>query len=892
MAAILALPTGALAADGSIAGTVTGAGGGAVVGAQVCARPTTSSFQSFCANTAAGGAYTIASVPAGEYRVQFEGHGEYIGQWFEGAATQAQATLVPVAEGATTGGIDAELALGAAVEGVVTDAVGGQPLNAISVCVATPLSNPINNGCTTSGPDGHYRLVGIPTGDYKIRFLPGLGSDYLPLYYPGAEEVDGGTALHLVDGATTTGVDAAMRLGGTISGTVRDAAGDPLQGARACVYPILGNTNAGYCIGHSAYTAANGTYTLHALASGEYKVSFLAPATGSFLPQFYPDRPSRSAGGAVTVAAPTAVAGIDASLEAGGAISGTLNESGTGQPLSGIGVCANRIGGNTSFCAQTKAGGGYSIGSLASGEYEVRFAHSGGSSEWPYVPASLTPVGVTAGATSTGVDASIDKGGTISGEITDLTSGEPAEGIYVCAVSGGAVVGTCDTTHANGAYTIVGLPSGSYAVRAIPAVGGALQDFLIGNRHYLPRFYPDAASAATGTPVAGGPGIDVTGDDIAMSEGGGIAGTITGPLGEALSEATACVVEAAADFGEHCAGTGADGRYEITGLYPGSYLVRFFANSRSRELSSQYFDGVAAFGEAIPVPVAGTAVTPDVDAQLSPGGEIEGTVTDAYDGTPLADVWVCATRIAGTEGNCAETGADGRYSMGVGVGSYTVEFSLGYRDQVGGEEVEVPEFVTQFFAGAGAVGSATAVAVGSGATRAGVDASLSPAPGRLDSVSVAPTGSGSGAITSTPAGIDCGATCAEDFETRKTVTLHAEPAPGSTFAGWAGACSGLGPCQVRLTAAASVSATFEPTGGDDGGNGGGSGQGQGGGETSAPQPSNPTPGTPPATPVKPRPKPKPKHCPSGRKAKKVGKQVRCVKKTPRHPHRKHRGKRR
>jgi hypothetical protein len=876
-----------MAADGSIAGNVTGAGGEPIAGDQVCAQSTTSTFGYHCASTASSGEYTIESVPTGNYRVHFEGKGEFVGEWYEDAPSESGAKLVAVAEGATAGGVDAELTVGATVEGVVTDASGGQALDHIQVCAATTISNPINNGCTTSGPDGHYRLVGIPTGEYKLRFLPGLPGgdpDYLTLYYPDAESAEGGSTLHLVDGSTVTGIDVAMHLGGTIAGTVLDGAGNPVEGERACVYPVLGNTNGGYCIVHSAITAADGTYTIHGVPSGEYRVSFSAQ-NGNFLPQFYPGQPTRSTGGAVTVAAPGAVAGIDAALQPGGVISGTLTESGTGQALFGLVVCANRVGGNTSFCAQTKADGSYSIRSLSGGDYQVRFADPGSSFGWPYVPISSTPVHVTAGAETEGIDAMLDKGGTISGEITDATSGEPAEGIYVCAISGGEVVGGCDTTHASGEYTIIGLPTGSYAIRATPAGGGVEQDFLIGNRHYVPRFYPDATDAATGTPVPSGPGVAVTGKDIEMREGGGIAGTVTGPLGEPLSGIEACVVASAEDLGGQCGASDAGGHYEVAGLNPGAYVVAFWAAGSQTQFSQQYFSGTTDFAAATPVAVTGSAVTSDIDAQMQPTGMVEGTVTDAYDGTPLADVWVCADRIGGAGGNCTETAADGSYSMAVGAGRYTVEFSLGYLDQADGEEVEIEEFRTQFFDGAADAATATAVTVGSGSTRAGVDASLTPAPGRLDSVSVAPAGSGSGAITSTPAGIDCGATCAEDFETRKTVTLHAEPAPGSTFTGWSGSCTGTGPCQVRLTAAANVSATFESTGG----NGGGSDQGQGGGGSTSQQSSSPATETATPTPVKPRPvRPKPKRCKAGFKPKKVGKGTRCVRTPTRHPHRKHR----
>jgi Bacterial Ig domain/Divergent InlB B-repeat domain/RTX calcium-binding nonapeptide repeat (4 copies) len=69
---------------------------------------------------------------------------------------------------------------------------------------------------------------------------------------------------------------------------------------------------------------------------------------------------------------------------------------------------------------------------------------------------------------------------------------------------------------------------------------------------------------------------------------------------------------------------------------------------------------------------------------------------------------------------------------------------------------------------------------------------------------------GNGRILSTPARIDCGASCGADFVTGSTVTLLAHPDPGWTFPGWTGACSGTSPCTVTMDAARSVGADFLP----------------------------------------------------------------------------------
>jgi hypothetical protein len=70
-------------------------------------------------------------------------------------------------------------------------------------------------------------------------------------------------------------------------------------------------------------------------------------------------------------------------------------------------------------------------------------------------------------------------------------------------------------------------------------------------------------------------------------------------------------------------------------------------------------------------------------------------------------------------------------------------------------------------------------------------------------------GAGTGTVTSSPAGIDCGATCTNGFPLGTTVTLTATPGPFSTFAGWSGACTGTGSCIVLVDGAKAVTATFD-----------------------------------------------------------------------------------
>jgi hypothetical protein len=67
---------------------------------------------------------------------------------------------------------------------------------------------------------------------------------------------------------------------------------------------------------------------------------------------------------------------------------------------------------------------------------------------------------------------------------------------------------------------------------------------------------------------------------------------------------------------------------------------------------------------------------------------------------------------------------------------------------------------------------------------------------------------GSGTVTSSPAGINCGATCSGSFSSSQTVVLTATPLTGWTFSGWSGDCTGISTCSVTMSAARNVTATF------------------------------------------------------------------------------------
>ncbi|MBZ0236736.1 MAG: DUF4215 domain-containing protein [Deltaproteobacteria bacterium] len=84
---------------------------------------------------------------------------------------------------------------------------------------------------------------------------------------------------------------------------------------------------------------------------------------------------------------------------------------------------------------------------------------------------------------------------------------------------------------------------------------------------------------------------------------------------------------------------------------------------------------------------------------------------------------------------------------------------------------------------------------------------------RLESttLNVVKNGTGTGTVTSAPAGINCGGDCAESYTPNTMVTLTAAASGVSVFTGWSGApgCTTATTCMVTMDATKSVTATFD-----------------------------------------------------------------------------------
>jgi Carboxypeptidase regulatory-like domain len=451
--------------------------------------------------------------------------------------------------------------------------------------------------------------------------------------------------------------------------------------------PIAGQTGSAYTVqsadrGHSIscqVTASNsgGEYTIGGLPSGSYRVSFSAYGEGvNYLSQYYNGRALEGEANPVAVTAPNATAGIDAALSAGGQIAGRVTAASGGAALANIEVCVMAPA-LLPRCTTTNAGGEYTLTSLPSGSYSVEFysfeaevfsASEGGN----YLSQSDPGVSVTAGNTTSNVDAALPTGGQIAGKATGAEGGGHVE---VCAYEGAEEFSSnCASTNAAGEYTISRLASGDYKVRFSRGDEGP---------NYAPQYYNDKSSLVEGEAVAVTAGSTTAGVDAALSAGGQIAGKVTAASGgAALANIKVCAEEAGGfEFFGDCATTNAGGEYTIMGLASGKYMVSFSGSTcgidscAPQNYLDQFYKEQSSFAAAEEVMVAAPQTTEKIDAALLTGGQIAGRVTAASGGAVLANVEVCA-RTTHLFGGCATTDASGEYTISaLPTGTYIVEFS-------------------------------------------------------------------------------------------------------------------------------------------------------------------------------------------------------------------------
>jgi len=708
LAVVVALPAlaaGSARADTttSISGTIRDSSGAAITSSGICVQAQAAGGGNGLASaiTDADGTYDITALTPGSYDVyafdcgDTSSRDDVPGYYTSGAA--AVAAAVTVTSGQTVSNIDVRLAAGTSISGTVyggpgtATALGG-------VCVsATPTDGVSQSGGSTSGSDGAYTIDHIlPDVSYDLEFWQCSSSAaYAPEFYNGKTTFAAADAVTPTSRALTA-IDAHLQPGASIRGTIRDANGSPIVTQDVCVTAF--SAQPGLFTG-TATTDADGSYEITGLDAGSYDVQARDCENSSRhdAPGEYSVSPGSRAT-AIGVTAGQQVSDKDITLAPGTSISGHVyGGDGRSTPLAGASVdVIDAATGDWVAEASTDTDGSYTIDHLVPGDgYKVQFTPSAAESTFvsqyygdASTPADATVLWPTVDTPSAEIDAHLAPAGSISGTVYGADE-RPVTSQDVCANafaygSGGG--GGHAATDAGGNYTITGLPAGSYYVEFADCPNSKRNDVeqFLGGAHNetSSQLVPlSSGGAATGNDAHLAHATSISGHVYALSAGGALAHICV----------SASAASQSAQDGSYFynASSDATGAYEIDHVAPldGGYTVRFSDCNNTAKYVTQYYGGDYDLSSATVVTPTLDAQSSGIDARLSDGATISGTVSGT-DGNPVVS-GICIMAEMGSWPSSysqftSTLSAGGGYTLGgLPAGTYSLSFTdCGSRNDV------------------------------------------------------------------------------------------------------------------------------------------------------------------------------------------------------------------
>ncbi|MFE6963775.1 carboxypeptidase regulatory-like domain-containing protein [Agromyces sp. NPDC057679] len=555
-------------ASGSLRGVVSAEDGSPAAEVSVNLHRFNGEYFEYAAGMQSGGdgAYAFESLEPGTYTLEFaSSYGSaFVGEWWNDQREQWSADSFEIAEGDELSGMDATLATGGIVEGVVTG-TDGAPLSDVGVTAFAVVDGSVEHRASAwTGPDGTFRFSGLLAGAYTLEFSAPWGSAFAGEWWNDQLDQFSADTFEVVGGQTLSGLVTELSAGGSISGIVTGTDDLPLAGVSVSA------NGPGWV---SATTDADGRYELVGLAAGSYTVSFEADAfdpeaVSGYLREYWDDAAEMFDATPVDVDSGESVTGIDAKLGRAGSISGVVAVD--GQPIAGVDVSVSGAGWGS---ATTDADGRYEVVGLRAGAYDVWFSMPSGV---PYFGGGASTE-VSDGATAV-LDYAPVRAASVSGRITVDGSGAGVAGAAVTLHAFGGATAGAAITDDDGRYVIAPLDGGRYLVEVTgPGI---------------------TATWSGGSPTrAGADIVSVAASNEAVLDlaapaagSGGIAGrvaveTIDGPVA-----AQGAIVELHDEGGLlRTISTDPDGGYRFEGLDVGRYAVRFAESSWSS--TSWWWDG-------------------------------------------------------------------------------------------------------------------------------------------------------------------------------------------------------------------------------------------------------------------------------------------------------------
>jgi hypothetical protein len=592
------------------------------------------------AATLADGSFdTGATVPAGTYRAQVL-HPTHLTMLYGdvvcpiSSCDLTNGAPITVTSGGSTAA-NFTLRVGARLGGQITGPVGVTLVGSVRVVK----SDDSDQLVVPIAPDGSWNTGTIvPAGSYRVHTLneSGLIDEAWPAGICTRWDCIGqGQSFSVTEGEVSNGIDVTLEAGGTIRGEVTQG-GAPVESALVRFVSADGTHE------RFAFTGVDGSYDSRTgLVPGVWH-ALVDPGIDR-LGEVWQELPCllciATNGAPIVVAASTASADIDFTLQSGGRIGGRILSAVDNSPLPGASVeiyslerglveLQFAVDVDGSYLTAPLPPGNYTVAAIAPG-HEFQVLGASGCPDCEH--ADGTPQVVSEGATLTGIDVTLPLGAGVAGRVTD-PEGNGIANVFV-VIENETHTYFSDPSDANGDYVVPNAAPGTYAALALSS------------GHLMTTGWPDVPcvvqcvlAALPQFELVVGPVRDDI--DITMQRGGVLEGHVTAAVGGApLEDVRVNLLPITDDtVTATIATTDPSGYYRTEALPVGSYYA---LTQDSQGYIAEAYDNVRCFNGCDNAALTPRVLTPGstavADFALDLGGRISGRVSRASDDQPLGN---------------------------------------------------------------------------------------------------------------------------------------------------------------------------------------------------------------------------------------------------------------
>jgi protocatechuate 3,4-dioxygenase beta subunit/5-hydroxyisourate hydrolase-like protein (transthyretin family) len=568
----------------------------------------------FLARSDRNGRYRIVRLPPGRYRLEVDD--ERFVSWSRPVAITAGRTEtqdVPLVRGATLAGrvVGEE---GAPIEGALVQVgpAAANPLEAFRRRIEA-------RGGARSGADGSFRLPRLRPGeDLRVEVSHDA---YLDRTISGIE---------LASGATRPGLIVVLRRGLAVKGVVKDEEGRPLAGVEVELDRALrvrgGRRGIGMAmIGPGAHvrreTGADGEFEFRGLEAGDFTLTARHPGF------------ARATVDPLRVVEDGSAEPVELVLHPGATISGVVHDR-SGEGAAGWLVAARQAGdgapgfGPAGLRSEQPTGpdGAFLVeGAVPGGVYDLQAV--GGVGLGPRVPDVTAP--------AADVEIRVGGSGQIRGQVVDAESGRPVPDFVVSYRP--------EARRGMRFFFRTGNDRGPYAPHPFHAEDGSFVLDGVPAGRWQVRVSAEGYQGGAAAGVVVEEGGRAEGVEVRLSRGGTVSGRVLeAQTGRPILDATVEAEQSGRGAGPRYMGQGeglqattdAEGRFEITGLAPGTWTLTATHPDWSEATTTFELEGEAA----------------SADLRLSSGGSVSGTVLAGGRPVEGAQVSIAASGETGFRG--------------------------------------------------------------------------------------------------------------------------------------------------------------------------------------------------------------------------------------------------